>query len=48
MAHAIGVDLGATKIATALTNRAGEVLAARQAPTLPAQGAAWLLSPRQW
>jgi glucokinase len=36
---AIGIDLGATKIAGALVTRAGEVLCARQTPTLAAQGA---------
>jgi len=35
---AIGVDLGATKIATALVARDGQVLASRHAPTLPADG----------
>ena len=36
---AIGVDLGATKIATALLARSGRVLRARQAPTGAADGA---------
>jgi glucokinase len=36
---AIGVDLGATKIATALVSRAGEVLQSRQTATLAASGA---------
>jgi glucokinase len=35
---AIGVDLGATKIATALVARDGAVVAARHAPTLPDEG----------
>src|SRR4051812_5459095 len=35
----IGVDLGATKIASALVTRAGEVLCARQTPTIASQGA---------
>lgn len=35
---AIGVDLGATKIATALVTRGGEVLAARHMPTLVSEG----------
>jgi glucokinase len=35
---AIGVDLGATKIATALVSRDGRVLASRQVPTRPADG----------
>ena len=34
-ALAIGVDLGATKIATALVARDGTVVASRHAPTLP-------------
>jgi glucokinase len=37
---AIGVDLGATKIAAALVTRSGRVLAARQTLTLVEQGAA--------
>src|SRR5438067_2064158 len=37
---AIGVDLGATKIATALVDRAGRVIASRQIPTRPSDGAA--------
>ena len=36
---AIGVDLGATKIATALTTRDGKVLASRQTATLASDGA---------
>jgi len=36
---AIGVDLGATKIATALLARSGRVLRVRQAPTQAAEGA---------
>ncbi len=36
---AIGVDIGGTKIAFALINRAGDVLAADLLPTLPAEGA---------
>src|SRR5688500_18452923 len=35
---AIGVDLGATKIATALVARDGSVIASRQAPTLAGEG----------
>ena len=35
---AIGVDLGATKIATALVARDGTVVASRHAPTLPDEG----------
>ena len=35
---AIGVDLGATKIASALVTRAGKVLHARQTPTRAASG----------
>jgi glucokinase len=37
---AIGVDLGATKIASALVDRNGRVVHSRQAPTLASQGAA--------
>src|SRR4051812_42956663 len=37
---AIGVDLGATKIASALVDRNGRVLSARQAPTGAGDGAA--------
>ena len=37
-ALAIGVDLGATKIATALVARDGIVVASRHAPTLPNEG----------
>jgi glucokinase len=36
--YAIGVDLGATKIATALVTRAGEVIESRNSPTEPASG----------
>src|SRR2546423_3217525 len=36
---AIGVDLGATKIATALVDRAGRVIASRQIPTHASDGA---------
>src|SRR4051812_7343763 len=36
---AIGIDVGATKIAGALVTRAGEVLCARQTPTVASQGA---------
>jgi glucokinase len=36
---AIGIDLGATKIAAVLINSAGEILAERQCLTQPAQGA---------
>src|SRR5687768_10555536 len=39
MKLAIGVDLGGTKIATALVTRGGEVLAARQTPTMALEGA---------
>ena len=37
---AIGVDLGATKIATALVTRGGKVLASLQTPTLASEGSA--------
>jgi glucokinase len=37
---AIGVDIGGTKIAFALVNRKGQVLATHRLPTLPAEGAA--------
>jgi glucokinase len=36
---AIGIDLGATKIAAALVTRTGEVLATRSLATVPAEGA---------
>jgi glucokinase len=36
---AVGVDIGGTKIAFALVNRQGEVLAEHRLPTLPAEGA---------
>ena len=36
---AIGVDIGGTKIAFALVNRRGEVLAEHRLPTLPSEGA---------
>lgn len=36
---AIGVDIGGTKIAFALVNRQGEVLAEHRLPTLPTEGA---------
>ncbi len=36
---AIGVDVGGTKIAFALVNRVGDVLATHRLPTLPAEGA---------
>jgi len=36
---AIGVDIGGTKIAFALVNRRGEVLATHRLPTLPSEGA---------
>src|SRR3954462_2763743 len=37
---AIGVDLGATKIATVLADRSGRVLSARQTPTRASDGPA--------
>ena len=40
---AIGIDLGATKIAAALVTGDGQVLAARQAPTAPLDGPAAVL-----
>lgn len=43
MNHTIGIDVGATKIAAALVNRAGEVLEARQQPTNPERGPAAVL-----
>lgn len=38
MTVAVGIDVGATKIAGALVNEAGEVLQAQQLPTLPERG----------
>ncbi len=37
-AFAIGVDLGATKIAAALVSPQGQIVASSQSPTLPAEG----------
>jgi glucokinase len=41
---AIGVDIGGTKIAFALIDRQGSVVAERRAPTLPAEGPAAVLN----
>ncbi|MCC7209247.1 MAG: ROK family protein [Anaerolineae bacterium] len=42
-AYAIGVDIGGTKIAFALIDPQGRVVAERRAPTLPAEGVAAVL-----
>lgn len=41
--YAIGIDLGGTKIATALINRAGQVIEQRRYPTAPADGIARII-----
>lgn len=38
--YAIGIDLGGTKIASVLIDRAGQVIEQRRYPTIPAEGAA--------
>lgn len=43
MTYAIGVDIGATKIATALVTRQGEITAARQIETRVSDGAALVI-----
>lgn len=43
LSYAIGIDLGATKIAAALVDRSGSTLASRQALTLAAEGVAPVL-----
>ena len=53
--YAIGVDVGATKIAAALVDNGGQVLHAQQTPTAPGRGqapvlddiAGWIAAVRQ-